>query len=66
MSIGMESSNITYRLTTWYRHDLGLFANASAGYTWRSNVEIDRDAYSRGGKMYYTDEVEMPNVFDLL
>ncbi len=65
MSIGMENPNAASRLTTRYRHDLGLFVNASAGYTWRSNAEIDRDAYSRRGKMNYTDEVEMPNVFDL-
>lgn len=65
LSIGMESTNITYRLTTWYRHELGLFANASAGYTWRSNVEIDRPAYYTGDELYNTNEVEMPNVFDL-
>jgi hypothetical protein len=65
LSIGMESTNITYRLTTWYRHELGLFANASAGYTWRSNVEIDRPAYYTGNELHNTNEVEMPNVFDL-
>lgn len=65
MSIGMESKNITYRLTTWYRHDLGLFANASAGYTWRSNVTLDRPAYFNGVKQVNSSEVEMSNVFDL-
>jgi hypothetical protein len=65
MSIGMESKNISYRLTTWYRHEIGLFVNASAGYTWRSNVKIDRPTYYTGTELYNTNEVKMPNVFDL-
>jgi hypothetical protein len=65
LSIGMESTNITYRLTTWFRHDIGWFANASAGYTWRSNVTIDRPSYYTGTDLNNTNEVKMPNLFDL-
>jgi hypothetical protein len=65
MSIGMESKNITYRLTSYFRHDIGLFANASAGYTWRSNVTIDRPSYYTGDDLFNTNKVKMPNVFDL-
>ena len=47
------------------RLEPGWFANASAGYTWRSNTTLDRPSYYDGTDFYISDEVEMPNVFDV-
>lgn len=66
LSIGMESKKISYRVGTYLRHETGFFVNANVGYTWRSNVEIDRPAYYTGDELYMTNEVKMPNVFDLV
>lgn len=64
LSIGMASTNIAYRLGTYFKLEQGWFVNANAGYTWRSNVELDRPSYYTGDKLFNTNEVEMPNVFD--
>jgi hypothetical protein len=42
----------------------GWYLNGSAAYTWRSNVSLDRSTYYTNDQYYYTNEVEMPNVFD--
>jgi len=65
LSLGMQTTNLTYRLTGYYRMEPGWFANASAGYTWRSNTTLDRPSYYDGTSFYISDEVEMPNVFDV-
>jgi hypothetical protein len=65
LSIGMASKNISYRATTYFKLEQGWFANASAAYTWRSNVTLDRPSYYTGDQIYLTDEVKMPNVFDV-
>src|SRR5688572_7385150 len=65
LSIGMASTNLTGRLTTYFKLDKGWFANASGGYTVRSNVELDRYSYYTGDQLYYGNKVDMPNVFDL-
>jgi hypothetical protein len=66
LSIGMASTNIAYRLSTFYKNDKnGWFANASGGYTWRSNVELDRPSYFTSDQIYFTNEVWMPNVLDV-
>jgi len=65
LSIGMASTNLTYRLTTYYKLQQGWFVNASGGYTWRSNVKLDRTSYYTDNKFYLSDEVKMHNVFDL-
>jgi hypothetical protein len=64
LSIGTHSTNITYRLTSYFKLDQGWFINASGGYTWRSNTTIDRPSYYDGNDFYNSDEVKMPNVFD--
>lgn len=64
LSIGMGSKRVSGRLTANYRMQMGLYINASAAYTWRSNVTLDRPSYYTGGQLYLTDEVKMPNVFD--
>jgi hypothetical protein len=65
LSIGMASTNLTYRLTTYFKLNQGWFVNASGGYTMRSNVELDRNSYYTGDQLYYGNEVEMSDVFDL-
>ncbi len=65
LSIGMSSTNVAGRITTFYKHDKqGWFANASFGYTVRSNVQLDRPSYFTNDRIYFTNEVDMPNVFD--
>lgn len=64
-SIGAHTTNIQYRLSSYFKMESGLFVNASAGYTWRSNTTLDRPAYHDGNNLYLTDEVKMPNVFDV-
>jgi hypothetical protein len=66
LSIGMESQNISWRLTGNYSWAMGLYANASGAYTWRSNVSLDRSSYYTNGNFYSSDEVKMPNVFDYI
>jgi hypothetical protein len=66
LSIGTHTTNITYRLTTYFKLPQGWFINASPGYTWRSNTALDRSSYYDGRDFYMTNEVKMPNVFDLM
>ncbi|MEO5976975.1 MAG: transporter [Chryseolinea sp.] len=65
LSIGTHTKNITYRLTAYSRLKQGWFLNASAGYTWRSNTKLDRTSYYNGNEFIASDQVKMPNVFDL-
>lgn len=64
LSIGMATTNLSYRLTGYYRFSNNIYVNVSGAYTWRSNAKLDRPAYFTDGNLYLTDEVEMPNVFD--
>jgi hypothetical protein len=66
LSIGMHTTNIAYRLGTFFKMQPGVFVNASAGYTWRSNTTLDRPSYYDGNSFYSSNEVKMPNVFDLV
>src|SRR5687768_15593690 len=65
LGLGTQTTNISYRLTTYYKIEQGWFINASAGYTWRSNTTLDRPSYFDGNEFYNSDEVKMPNVFDV-
>jgi hypothetical protein len=64
LSLGMATTNLSYRLTGYYRLGMGMYVNLSGAYTWRSNTTLDRPAYFTEGQQYLTDEVKMPNVFD--
>lgn len=66
LSIGMASTTLSGRFTTNYAMNNGLYINASAAYTGRSNVKLDRPAYYTDGQYYSTNEVKMPNVFDFI
>ena len=64
LSIGFASTNLAGRLTANYQMDNGFYVNTSGGYTWRSNVTLDRPSYYTNNTFYETNEVKMPNVFD--
>jgi hypothetical protein len=64
LSIGLGSTNLSYRLTGHYAFDEKWFVTLSGAYTWRSNVYLDRPSYYTNGQLYYTDEVKMPNTLD--
>jgi hypothetical protein len=66
LSIGMASTNVSYRLNAFYKFAKMFYVNGSGAYTWRSNVTLDRPAYFTNGHQYNTEEVKMPNVFDYL
>jgi len=59
MSIGLGSTNLSARGMIDYRHH-HFTATASATYTWRSNVKLDKDAYY-DTELHLTNEVDMPN-----
>lgn len=65
LSIGLGTTNLQYRLTSYLKHTGGLFFNVSPAFVWRSNTTLDRSAYFDGEKLYMSNEVRMPHVFDL-
>ena len=62
LSIGTGGGRASGRLTLNYQSKSAWFANASAAYTWCSNVTLNRSSYYTDGRLYLTDEVKMPNV----
>lgn len=65
LSLGTHTTNLAYRLTSHFKIQQGWFINGSAGYTWRSNTKLDRPSYWDGNDFYNSDEVKMPDVFDV-
>ena len=57
MSIGLRSKTAGIRGLADYQHGK-YFLSASAAYTYRSNIDIDRNAYYTT-EMHYTSEVKM-------
>jgi hypothetical protein len=64
LSIGMASKQANVRLNLNYFTKMKLYVNGSVGYTFRSNVELDRESYYSDGEIYFTNQVDMPNVLD--
>ena len=64
LSIGLRCPTASLRAVFNYTFDLGIYATAQAGHTWRGRTSIDRDSYLYNYQLYYTDEVPVPNVFD--
>jgi len=60
LGIGLHSTNLSARLIADIQHS-DFFATASATYTYRNNITINRNAYYTT-EMHYSDEVEMPDV----
>ena len=64
LSIGLASTNFGGRFTGNYQMDNGFYINASTGYTWRSNVTLDRPSYFTDNTFYESNKVHMYNLFD--
>ncbi len=64
LSIGLASRRLSGRFTLNYRRAGGWFADATAAYTWRGQVTLDRPAYYTDGQLFLSDEVAMPDLFD--
>jgi hypothetical protein len=64
MCIGLGARAATARAIVDYRLKEGFYLTLRAGHTWRSNIFIDRDAYLYNDKLYYTNEVPLPNIVD--
>jgi hypothetical protein len=64
LSIGSASRRASGRLTLSFQAQQGWFVRGSGAYTWRGNVTLDRSAYFTDGRLYLTDQVAMPDVFD--
>lgn len=64
LSIGSASHRFSGRLTLRFEAKRGWFVDGSAAYTWRGNVKLDRPAYYTDGRLFLSDEVAMPDVFN--
>ena len=64
LSIGSASPRVSGRLTLHFEAKEGWFLHGSSAYTRRGNVTLDRPAYFTDGRLYHSDEVAMPDVFD--
>jgi hypothetical protein len=64
LSIGTGGGRASARVTTSFHPTSAWYANASAAYTFCSNVKLNRSSYYTDGQLYLTDEVAMPNVFE--
>ena len=64
LSIGTGGGRASARLTVNYQPASSWFANASSGYTFCSNVKLNRNSYFTNGQLYLTNEVAMPNVLE--
>lgn len=64
LSIGTGGRRALGRLTLNFQSNAAWFINVSTAYTWCNNVRLDRNAYYTDGRLYMTNEVAMPNVFD--
>jgi hypothetical protein len=66
MSIGLQCKVVTGRVLVNYTHPkTGLYVTAHSSYMWRSNINVDRDAYQADNRVYNTNEVRVPNAYDL-
>lgn len=64
LSIGSHSRRLSTRGTLHVQTEPGFFAGGSGAYTLRSSVTLDRPYYFTENRLFFTDEVDMPNVFD--
>lgn len=66
LSIGLGTRRLSGRGTVSVRFPFGWSASWSSAYTWRSDVTLDRPFYFTDDTMFFTDHVDMPNVFDYI
>ena len=65
LSIGLGAKQAGGRITVFGKRK-DWYAVSSAGYTFRGNVSLDRLSYYTNGDFYLTNQVAMPQVFDLV
>lgn len=66
MSIGLQCRTVSGRALVNYTHPkTGFYLTGHGTYSWRSNIYVDRDAYQADGRVYNTNEVRVPNAYDL-
>jgi hypothetical protein len=66
LSIGMGAKKLQWRLNTYFRLEQGWFTSISGGYTWRSNVQLDRPSHYYNGELVNSHEAYLPNMIDLM
>jgi hypothetical protein len=64
LSIGLKSKRVSTRGTLNVETGPGWFANASAAYTWRSRVTLDRPYFYTNDEFVMSNRVDMPRTFD--
>ncbi len=64
LSLGTHSKRLSARTTLTVQSERGFYFNSSVAYTWRGNVTLDRSSYYTNGKLYFSDQVGMPNLVD--
>jgi hypothetical protein len=64
LSIGMGAKSIAARFTLNFQSRRGWFVNGSSAHTWRSDVTLDRPFYFTEDRLFLTDKVDMPGIFD--
>ncbi len=63
-SIGLQSKSASLRAILNYTANFGFYVTAQGGHTWRSNSDIDADAYQFENKLYYGTTVPVANMVD--
>ena len=66
LSIGFGSKRLSGRGTLNLQRESGWLATGSMAYTWRSGVTLDRPFYYTDNQIFFTDQVDMPNVLDYI
>ncbi|MES3033554.1 MAG: hypothetical protein V4813_06105 [Gemmatimonadota bacterium] len=66
MSIGSRSKRATGRALLSFQAHNGIYVNASGAYTRRGNVTLERPAYYTDGQLFLSNEVQMPDVRDMM
>ncbi len=61
---GSRSRRFSGRLTLNFQTKQGWFVERLGAYTWRDDVTLDRPTYYTDGRLFLSDQVAMPDVFD--
>lgn len=64
LSLGSGSKRVSGRFTLNVRPTEHWSFTGSSAYTWRAQVTLDRPYYYTDGQLFFTDQVDLPNVFD--
>jgi hypothetical protein len=66
LSIGMDSRVVSGRGTVSFQATRGWFLSGTAAYTWRDTVTLNRPSYYTDGRLFLSDQVAMPDVFQFM